>query len=189
MTRLTRYATARSIPGSANITRGPYARCLAEPSATKELETLLAADVAALAGLARPAHVRLALYAGRGAVARSGLFDAEHAAFAERLFSTANVDRYLLDVDESPSGGFGALAKVPRPKAVALGLISVGRGAPEDRDAVLDRLDEATAYIDADFLAVCPQRGFAGSGLTEAEQRRRLELVVSISTRYWGFEA
>jgi hypothetical protein len=38
-------------------------------------------------------------------------------------------------------------------------------------------------------MAVCPQSGFAGSGFSEDQQRRKLELIVSISTRYWGFEA
>jgi len=152
-----------------------YARCLADSAAAAPLDALLAADRAALEGLARPAEVRLALYVGRGAAARVGLFDTANAPFAEKLFSTVPVDRFVVEVDDDPSGGFAALKHVPKAKSVALGLVSTRTPKLEQRDPILDRL--------------CPQSGFAGSGFSEDEQRRKLELIVSISTRYWGFEA
>ncbi len=166
-----------------------YSRCLAQPAAAAELDAMIAADIAALDGLARPADVRLALYVGRGAAARAGLFDAANAPFAERLFSTMPVDRLVLEVDDDPSGGFSVLRHVPKSKAVALGLVSTRIDKLDDRDAILDRLDEAAAHIDGANLALCPQSGFADSGLSEDDQRRRLELIVSVSTRFWGFEA
>ena len=166
-----------------------YARCLAEPAAAAPLDALLAADRAALEGLARPAEVRLALYVGRGAAPRVGLFDAVNAHFAEKLFSMVPVDRFVVEVDDDPSGGFAALKHVPKGRSVALGVVSTRTPKLEERDPILDRLDLAAACMDGDFLAVCPQSGFAGSGFSEDEQRRKLELIVSISTRYWGFEA
>jgi 5-methyltetrahydropteroyltriglutamate--homocysteine methyltransferase len=166
-----------------------YARCLADSAAAAPLEALLAADRAALEGLARPAEVRLALYVGRGAAARVGLFDTANAPFAEKLFSTVPVDRFVLEVDDDPSDGFAALKHVPKAKSVALGLVSTRTPKLEQRDPILDRLDQAADCMEGDFLAVCPQSGFAGSGFSEDEQRRKLELIVSISTRYWGFEA
>jgi 5-methyltetrahydropteroyltriglutamate--homocysteine methyltransferase len=166
-----------------------YARRLAESAAAAPLDALLAADRAALEGLARPAEVRLALYVGRGAAARTGLFDTANAPFAEKLFSTVPVDRFVVEVDDDPSGGFAALKHVPKGTSVALGLVSTRTPKLEERDPILDRLDLAADHIDGDFLAVCPQSGFAGSGFSEDEQRRKLELIVSISTRYWGFEA
>jgi 5-methyltetrahydropteroyltriglutamate--homocysteine methyltransferase len=166
-----------------------YARCLAEPAAAAPLDALLAADRAALEGLARPAEVRLALYVGRGAAARVGLFDTANAAFAEKLFSTVSVDRFVVEVDDDPSGGFAALKHVPKGTSVALGVVSTRTSKLEERDRILDRLDEAADCMEGDFLAVCPQSGFDGSGFSEDEQRRKLELIVSISTRYWGFEA
>jgi 5-methyltetrahydropteroyltriglutamate--homocysteine methyltransferase len=164
-----------------------YASCLAQSRAA-DLDALLAADFAALEGLARPEEVRLALYVGRGAADRAGLFDEAHVAFAEKLLSSAPVDRFVLEVDEDTTD-FSALRHVPKHKSVALGLLGTRTAQLEERDAVLDRLDQATAHIEGDFLAVCPQTGFADSGLSEDDQRRKLELIVSISTRYWGFEA
>ncbi len=165
-----------------------YARCFAQ-SAAAELDALIYADIAALEGLVRPADVRLAFYVGRGTALRAGLFDSANASFAERLFTTMPVDRFVVDVDDDPTGGFTALAHVPKHKSVALGLVSCRSATLESRDDILDRLDEATGHIEGDYLAVCPQSGFADSGLSEDDQRRKLELIVSISTRYWGFEA
>jgi 5-methyltetrahydropteroyltriglutamate--homocysteine methyltransferase len=166
-----------------------YARSLAESAAAAPLDALLAADRAALEGLARPPEVRLALYVGRGAALRVGLFDTANAPFAEKLFSTVPVDRFVVEVDDDPSGGFAALKHVPKGTSVALGLVSTRTAQLEERDPILDRLDLAADWMEGDFLAVCPQSGFAGSGFSEDEQRRKLELIVSISTRYWGFEA
>jgi 5-methyltetrahydropteroyltriglutamate--homocysteine methyltransferase len=165
-----------------------YSRALAE-SAAAELEDMIAADIAALEGLIRPAGACLALYVGRGSAPRVGLFDEAHASFAEQLFATMPVDRFVLDVDDEPSAGFSGLRHVPLGKAVALGLVSARTPQLEVRDAILDRLDEAAAHFDGSRLAVCPQSGFANSGLSEDDQRRKLELIVGISTRYWGFEA
>lgn len=166
-----------------------YSQRLTQSGSTTELDDMISADIAALDGLMRPADVCVALHVGRGAATRVGLFDEANAPFAERLFSTMPVDRFVLEVDDDPTGGFSVLRHVPNGRSVALGLISARTKKLEDRDAILDRLDEAAGHIDGDRLAVCPQGGFADSGLSEDDQRRKLELIVSISTRYWGFEA
>jgi methionine synthase II (cobalamin-independent) len=166
-----------------------YARALAEPGAAVAFEALLAADASALEDLEHPEGVRVAFYLGRGTAARVGLFDTAHAVFAHKLLATLAVERFVLDVDHDATGGFSALEHVPAGTSVALGLISTRTPQLEERDAILDRLDAAAAHLDGDFLALCPQSGFAESALSEDEQRRKLELVVSVSTRYWGFEA
>jgi 5-methyltetrahydropteroyltriglutamate--homocysteine methyltransferase len=70
-----------------------------------------------------------------------------------------------------------------------LGLVSTKTPELESRDDVLRRIDEATAFVDADRLALSPQCGFAsveeGNPVTPDDQRRKLELVVDVATEVW----
>lgn len=165
-----------------------YASCLASGGAAAEFDRILSSDIEALKGIGRPEGVVLALYVGRGAAARSALFDAEHRTLAERLLASLPVDRLVLEVDGDPGGDFAPLRAVPAGTAVALGLITTRDPKIEARDAVLDRLDAAAEFIDGDNLALCPQTGFAHLSFSAEDQRRKLELVGSVATRFWGFE-
>jgi 5-methyltetrahydropteroyltriglutamate--homocysteine methyltransferase len=62
----------------------------------------------------------------------------------------------------------------------------------EDVDKLMGQIDVAAKSIDGDNLALSPASGFATAGksggqLSEADQRRKLELVVDVATRWWGF--
>ena len=73
---------------------------------------------------------------------------------------------------------------------VVLGLISSKLPELESVDLLRRRIEEATKYIPIENLAVSPQCGFAstqlGNLLTWDEQRRKLELVVTIARKVWG---
>jgi 5-methyltetrahydropteroyltriglutamate--homocysteine methyltransferase len=112
-------------------------------------------------------------------------------AVAERLFNEVPVDRFLLEYDTERAGGFEPLRFVPKDgPTVVLGLVSSKVPTLENPDALLRRIDEAARYVPMENLAISPQCGFAsgavGNLISEDDQRRKLELVVSTAARAWG---
>jgi 5-methyltetrahydropteroyltriglutamate--homocysteine methyltransferase len=110
-------------------------------------------------------------------------------AVAETLFTGLHCDRLLLEYDDERSGGFAPLRFVPEDKTVVLGLVSTKTPRLESRDTLLARIEEASAVVPIERLALSPQCGFGSAGrgpLTEDEQWRKLELVASIAAEVWG---
>jgi 5-methyltetrahydropteroyltriglutamate--homocysteine methyltransferase len=111
-------------------------------------------------------------------------------AIAERLFSSLEHQRLLLEYDDERSGNFAPLRFVPKGKVVVLGLITTKRGELESADTLMQRIDEASKYLPLDQLALSPQCGFAsglaGNQLTEDEQWRKIDLLVETARRVWG---
>jgi methionine synthase II (cobalamin-independent) len=60
----------------------------------------------------------------------------------------------------------------------------------ESRDDLKRRIEEASQYVPMEQLALSPQCGFAsnflGNPVTFDDQKRKLELVVSLATEVWG---
>ncbi|MGX7205644.1 5-methyltetrahydropteroyltriglutamate--homocysteine S-methyltransferase [Enterococcus pingfangensis] len=108
---------------------------------------------------------------------------------AEPLFTSENVHAYYLEYDTERSGGFEPLAKVSGDKQVVLGLITSKDGNLEDRQQVIDRINEAAQYLPLDRLSLSPQCGFAsteeGNILTEEQQWNKIALVKSIAEEVW----
>jgi 5-methyltetrahydropteroyltriglutamate--homocysteine methyltransferase len=109
---------------------------------------------------------------------------------AEVAFNQLNVDGYLLEYDSDRAGGFEPLRHLPPGKRAVLGLLTSKFGTLEDRDEILRRIEAASRYVDVEQLGLSPQCGFAsidkGNLLTEAEQWRKLELVVDVAEEVWG---
>ena len=118
--------------------------------------------------------------------ASSGAYDS----VAETLFAGENVSAYYLEFDDERSGGFEPLKAVSGNKKVVLGLITSKKPELEDKQAVIDRINEAAKYISLDRLCLSPQCGFAsceiGNKLTEKEQWAKLALVKEIAEEVWG---
>ena len=106
------------------------------------------------------------------------------------LFGSLEVDRFLLEYDTERSGTFEPLRFVPPDKIVVLGLISSKEAELESADDITRRIEEASAYVPLERLALSPQCGFAstapGNLLTEDQQWRKLELVTEVTRRVWG---
>jgi 5-methyltetrahydropteroyltriglutamate--homocysteine methyltransferase len=147
---------------------------------------LLQLDEAALAGIDRPSNVRIAVHFVRphNAVVRqsvSGQGD------AERLLRALPVDRFILPMD-GVSQEFDLLRLVPKGKLVVLGLVSATKSALENIDDLMAWIDQAAKRVAGDDLALSPAAGFvAGNEVSESDQRRKLELVAEVATRWWGF--
>ena len=109
---------------------------------------------------------------------------------AEALFGDLAVDGYFLEFDDERSGTFEPLRHVPAGKLVVLGLVTTKRPELEDADTLKRRIEEASRYVDIDQLCLSGQCGFSsteeGNRLTIDDERRKLELIVSVATDVWG---
>ena len=107
-----------------------------------------------------------------------------------RLFERSAFERLLLEYDDERSGGFEPLAAVPEEVTVVLGLVTTKHGDMEPPAELARRIEEAAAFVPLERLALSPQCGFAsmmeGNAITPEDQRRKLELVVSVARSVWG---
>jgi 5-methyltetrahydropteroyltriglutamate--homocysteine methyltransferase len=107
---------------------------------------------------------------------------------AERFFSRARVNHFLLEYDTARAGDFSPLRFV-KDKGVVLGLVSSKTPRLEGIADLRRRTEEAARYIDLDRLAISPQCGFAstvaGNPVTESDERAKLKLVVDAAAAIW----
>ena len=108
---------------------------------------------------------------------------------AEKLFSTMEVDRFLLEYDDDRSGTFEPLRFVPKGKMVVLGLVSTKVAQLESKADLIARIKEASKIVPMENLALSPQCGFAstmeGNLLTEDDQWSKLRLVAETAREVW----
>ena len=118
----------------------------------------------------------------------SGAYDS----VAEYLFAKENVDAFYLEFDDERSGGFEPLKLVADGKKVVLGLITTKSAELENKQTVINRINEAAKYVPIDNLYLSPQCGFAsceiGNKLTEDEQWAKINLVKEIAEAVWDDE-
>ncbi len=110
-----------------------------------------------------------------------------------RIFERTHFERFLLEYDDSRSGGFEPLRHVPEDRFVVLGLVTTKKPRVETAEELKGRIEEAARYIPLERLALSPQCGFAstmeGNRITFEDQRRKLELVASVAQEVWGARA
>ena len=161
-----------------------------EPDAL--LDESIRADNACFAAARRPG-VTLAIHLCRGNNRSHWYAEGGYDAIAEKLFTSLDVDRFLLEYDDQRSGTFEPLRFIPKGKAVVLGLISSKRPQLEDGEELARRIQEASRYVPLECLALSPQCGFAstaeGNLLSEDEQWAKLKLVVDTARKVWVGEA
>jgi 5-methyltetrahydropteroyltriglutamate--homocysteine methyltransferase len=157
-----------------------------EPNAA--LEEAVRADNACLEGARRPG-VTLAMHLCRGNNRSHWYAEGGYDPIAEKLFSSLQVDRFLLEYDDARSGTFEPLRFIPRGKMVVLGLVSSKRPPLESKRALMQRIEEAARFVPLENLALSPQCGFAstmeGNLLSEDEQWAKLRLVVETAREVW----
>lgn len=109
---------------------------------------------------------------------------------ASFLFAKENVDAFYLEFDDERSGGFEPLRFVPKDKKVVLGLVTTKAAALEKKETIIDRIKEASQYVDLERLYLSPQCGFAsceiGNKLVDQDQWDKLTLVKEIAEEVWG---
>lgn len=112
-----------------------------------------------------------------------------YAVLAEDLFPLFDVDSLLLEFDSDRAGDFAPLKHVAADTVAVLGLITTKSGEVEDPAAVEERIRSAASVLPLERLALSTQCGFAsvagGNPVADAQQREKLEMVVSIARRVW----
>jgi len=107
-----------------------------------------------------------------------------------RIFRQTRFQRFLLEYDDERSGGFEPLRQVPEDRTVVLGLVSSKKAALESKDELKHRIEQASAFVPLERLALSPQCGFAstleGNLLTVADQEAKLRLVAETASEVWG---
>jgi 5-methyltetrahydropteroyltriglutamate--homocysteine methyltransferase len=153
------------------------------------LDEAIRADNACLEG-ARRAGVIIAMHLCRGNNRSQWYAEGGYDPIAEKLFTSLDVDAFLLEYESERAGTFEPLRFVPPDKAVVLGLVSSKQPDLESKDRLLKRIDEASRFIPLERLALSPQCGFAsvagGNLLTEDDQWRKLDLVVATAHKMWN---
>ena len=138
----------------------------------------------------RPAEMVIGVHMCRGNYKGMYLSEGGYDSVAEKLFSRANVNHFLLEFDTPRAGDFAPLRFLPKTKGVVLGLVSSKVPQLESIDTLKRRVDEAAKFVDAGRLAVSPQCGFAstmgGNPVTEADERAKLRLCVDAARTIWG---
>lgn len=154
-----------------------------------ELQAGIDAVNACLAGVAREGCT-IGLHICRGNSKSRWFTEGGYDAIAEKLFSTLQVDRFLLEYDDERSGGFEPLRFIPRTKTAVLGLVTTKQPELESQDELRASIDRSARYLPIESLALSPQCGFAsvaaGNLLSLEDQRRKLELVVDTARKVWG---
>lgn len=103
-----------------------------------------------------------------------------------------NYDRFYLEWDDERAGSLEALqAFKDKPETeVVLGFLSSKTSTLENKEEILESLENATAYIPKENLYLSHQCGFAstdeGNELTEEEQWKKIEQGQEIAFEFWG---
>jgi 5-methyltetrahydropteroyltriglutamate--homocysteine methyltransferase len=154
----------------------------------KLVDLYIGAINSAVAGA--PADMMIGIHMCRGNFRGHYLSKGGYESVAERYFKNTNVTHFLLEYDSARAGDFKPLRLVPKSKGVVLGLVSTKTPVLESIDDLRRRIAEAAKFIDLDRLGIGPQCGFAstaaGNPLTEADERAKLDLVVSAANAIWG---
>jgi len=107
-----------------------------------------------------------------------------------KVFRKTRFNRFLLEFDDARSGGFGPLAEMPEDRVVVLGLVSTKSPDLESGEYLKRRIEEASAYVPLERLALSPQCGFAstleGNLVTEDDQEAKLRLVAETAREVWN---
>jgi 5-methyltetrahydropteroyltriglutamate--homocysteine methyltransferase len=140
---------------------------------------------------AKPADMTITTHVCRGNFRSSWISEGGYEPVAEMLLGELDYDGYFLEYDTDRAGGFEPLRFLPKgDKRVVLGLVTSKFGELEDRDGVLARIEEASAFAPVEQFCLSPQCGFAsteeGNVLSEEEQWRKLGFIVDVAKEVWG---
>ncbi len=138
----------------------------------------------------RPADLLVTTHMCRGNFRSRWVASGGYEPVAEPVFGGLDVDAFFLEFDSERAGGFEPLRHLAPNKTAVLGLVTTKSPQLEDTDALRRRIDEAAAIVPLGQLALSPQCGFSsshhGNELTEDDQWRKLELVVTVSESVWS---
>ena len=75
-------------------------------------------------------------------------------------------------------------------KRQVLGLVSSKTPETQTQQDIIQKIEEATKFIDIEQLALSPQCGFAstvaGNPISLEDQKAKLAMVVEVAEKVWG---
>ncbi len=138
----------------------------------------------------RPKDMVISVHLCRGNFKSAWVAKGGYEPVAEILLNEMKIDGFFLEYDDERSGDFAPLRFAPKTATIVLGLMSSKVAAPESKDEVKRRIDEASRYVPLEQCALSHQCGFSstahGNDLTEADQWIKLARCVEIATEVWG---
>lgn len=138
----------------------------------------------------RRADTAIGIHVCRGNSRSGWIAEGGYERIAEEVLGGLQCDHLLLEYDDERSGDFQPLRHVPAGRRVVLGLVTTKRGALEDASQLQRRIEEASAVVPLENLAISPQCGFAsvveGNLITPQDQWAKLQLVVDVARGTWG---
>ncbi len=138
----------------------------------------------------RPEDMTVCVHLCRGNFKSAWVAEGGYEPVAEILFNEMAIDGFFLEYDDERSGDFAPLRFMPKGKRVVLGLMSSKRPEVESKDALKQRIDEATQFVPVDQCALSHQCGFSstahGNELTEDDQWKKLARCVEVAEEVWG---
>lgn len=176
------------------LTVNPLSKELTDIEKSKELrrrheflEDLLDVSNHTLEGL--PSDLVITTHACRGNYRSRWNSTGGYEAVAETMFAKEKVNAFFLEYDSDRAGDFTPLVKIPKYKLIVLGLVTTKAGQLESKNEVINRIEEASRYVDIDRICLSPQCGFAsteeGNELTEDEQWAKIRLIKEIAEEVW----
>lgn len=137
----------------------------------------------------RPQDMAITMHICRGNFRSTWFSSGGYEPIAAELFGHCKVDGFFLEYDSERSGDFKPLRFI-KDQQVVLGLVTSKSGELEDKQAIIERIKEATQYVDINQLCLSPQCGFAsteeGNILTEQQQWDKLNFIREIVEEVWG---
>jgi methionine synthase II (cobalamin-independent) len=137
----------------------------------------------------RPAGMTIGVHMCRGNAMGKWIAAGGYERIAEKAFNRLEVDAFFLEYDSERAGDFGPLRFMPKSRKVVLGLVSTKTPMLEDRNELRRKIDLAARFVPLEDLSISPQCGFAshqkGSGLSFADQEKKLRLVVQTAREVW----
>lgn len=139
----------------------------------------------------RPTDLTITTHICRGNFKSTFLFSGGYQPVAKYL-AKLNYDGFFLEYDSDRAGDFSPLATIWDQREnvrIVLGLVTSKSGKLEDKDQIIQRIQEAAKHVPLDNLCLSPQCGFAsteeGNILTEEQEWRKLKLIKEIADEVW----
>lgn len=138
----------------------------------------------------KPNDMLISMHVCRGNYKSEHLTSGSYAPVADVLFGQLDYDALLLEFDDERSGELDVLKYATKEdQRIVLGFITSKKPELENKDAVIDRIKEASEFVALERLAISPQCGFAsteeGNNLTEEEQWNKVKLIIDIADSTW----
>jgi Methionine synthase II (cobalamin-independent) len=139
----------------------------------------------------RPADMLIGMHMCRGNFRSTHAAEGAYDPAADAVFNKTGVDVFFMEYDTERAGGLEPLKLLAKGKQrVMPGFVTTKTGDLESLDWLKAKFDEASKYADLGQLGIAPQCGFAsteeGNTITEDDQKRKLELIVTAAEAIWG---